>query len=152
MNIELRDWFAGMAMAGFAANSNNSSWKGEEIATDAYAYADAMLEKRKKQKPKKFKYMGKKEILNTSIKELDLSTRATNSLMFSYDYRDPKKTPIITIGQLCMATEEQLNRRHNFGKTSLNEIKDKLHQLGLGLGQKFPRNWVKNTDTKGGQE
>ena len=36
-----------------------------------------------------------------------------------------------------MKTEEEMLKYRNFGKKSLNEIKDKLPQLGLGLGMKF---------------
>jgi DNA-directed RNA polymerase subunit alpha len=36
-----------------------------------------------------------------------------------------------------MKTEAEMLRHRNFGKKSLNEIKDKLLQLGLSLGIKF---------------
>ena len=36
-----------------------------------------------------------------------------------------------------MKTEAEMLKYRNFGKKSLNEIKDKLQQLGLGLGMKF---------------
>jgi DNA-directed RNA polymerase subunit alpha len=44
---------------------------------------------------------------------------------------------ITTVGQLAQKTEAEMLKYRNFGKKSLNEIKDKLLQLGLGLGQKF---------------
>jgi DNA-directed RNA polymerase subunit alpha len=44
---------------------------------------------------------------------------------------------ITTVGQLALKTEAEMLRYRNFGKKSLNEIKDKLLQLGLTLGTKF---------------
>ncbi|MEY2615011.1 MAG: DNA-directed polymerase subunit alpha, partial [Verrucomicrobiota bacterium] len=42
-----------------------------------------------------------------------------------------------TVGQLAMKTEAEMLKYRNFGKKSLNEIKEKLQQLGLSLGMKF---------------
>ena len=44
---------------------------------------------------------------------------------------------ITTVGQLAMKTEAEMLKYRNFGKKSLNEIKDKLAELGLSLGMKF---------------
>jgi DNA-directed RNA polymerase subunit alpha len=44
---------------------------------------------------------------------------------------------ITTVGQLAQKTEAEMLKYRNFGKKSLNEIKDKLTALGLGLGMKF---------------
>ena len=44
--MSLRDWFAGQAIAGFAANPKNREWTAKECANDAYEYADAMLKAR----------------------------------------------------------------------------------------------------------
>jgi DNA-directed RNA polymerase subunit alpha len=44
---------------------------------------------------------------------------------------------ITTVGQLAQKTEAEMLKYRNFGKKSLNEIKDKLQQLQLGLGMKF---------------
>jgi len=44
---------------------------------------------------------------------------------------------ITTVGQLALKTEAEMLKYRNFGKKSLNEIKDKLLQLGLTLGTKF---------------
>jgi DNA-directed RNA polymerase subunit alpha len=41
------------------------------------------------------------------------------------------------VGQLAMKTEAEMLKYRNFGKKSLNEIKDKLAELGLSLGMKF---------------
>ena len=42
-----------------------------------------------------------------------------------------------TVGQLAMKSEQEMLKYRNFGKKSLNEIKDKLAALGLGLGMTF---------------
>jgi DNA-directed RNA polymerase subunit alpha len=57
-----------------------------------------------------------------------LSVRAANCL---------NNANITTVGQLAMKTEQEMLKYRNFGKKSLNEIKDKLSQLGLSLGMKF---------------
>ena len=41
---------------------------------------------------------------------------------------------ITTVGQLAMKTEAEMLKYRNFGKKSLNEIKEKLAALGLTLG------------------
>jgi DNA-directed RNA polymerase subunit alpha len=41
------------------------------------------------------------------------------------------------VGELAMKTEQEMLKYRNFGKKSLNEIKAKLEQLGLSLGQKI---------------
>jgi DNA-directed RNA polymerase subunit alpha len=41
------------------------------------------------------------------------------------------------VGQLAQKSEAEMLKYRNFGKKSLNEIKDKLQQLQLGLGMKF---------------
>jgi DNA-directed RNA polymerase subunit alpha len=69
-----------------------------------------------------------KKMLNMSVNEIELSVRAANCL---------NNANITTVGQLAQKTEAEMLKYRNFGKKSLNEIKDKLQQLGLGLGQKF---------------
>ena len=69
-----------------------------------------------------------KKLLNMSVNEIELSVRAANCL---------NNANITTVGQLAMKTEAEMLKYRNFGKKSLNEIKDKLSQLGLGLGAKF---------------
>jgi DNA-directed RNA polymerase subunit alpha len=44
---------------------------------------------------------------------------------------------ITTVGQLAMKSEQEMLKYRNFGKKSLNEIKDKLSGLGLTLGMTF---------------
>ena len=69
-----------------------------------------------------------KKLLNMSVNEIELSVRAANCL---------NNANITTVGQLAMKTEQEMLKYRNFGKKSLNEIKDKLTALGLGLGMTF---------------
>jgi len=77
-----------------------------------------------------------KKLLNMSVNEIELSVRAANCL---------NNANITTVGQLAMKTEAEMLKYRNFGKKSLNEIKDKLQQLGLGLGMKFESGLVDPT-------
>jgi len=69
-----------------------------------------------------------KKILNMSVNEIELSVRAANCL---------NNANITTVGQLAMKSEAEMLKYRNFGKKSLNEIKDKLSALGLQLGMKI---------------
>jgi DNA-directed RNA polymerase subunit alpha len=69
-----------------------------------------------------------KKLLNMSVNEIELSVRAAKCLNNEY---------ITTVGQLAMKSEAEMLKYRNFGKKSLNEIKDKLVELGLGLGMTF---------------
>ena len=64
-----------------------------------------------------------KKLLNMSVNEIELSVRAANCL---------NNANITTVGQLAQKTEAEMLKYRNFGKKSLNEIKDKLQQLELG--------------------
>src|SRR5881628_3338141 len=68
------------------------------------------------------------EVLNRSVEELELSVRSYNCL---------KNANIQTIGDLVQKTEAEMLRTKNFGRKSLNEIKEILSGLGLGFGMKF---------------
>jgi DNA-directed RNA polymerase subunit alpha len=48
-------------------------------------------------------------------------------------YNCLKKANILTIGELVQISEQDLLNIRNFGRKSLNEVKDKLSQLGLSL-------------------
>ncbi|MEP6664493.1 MAG: DNA-directed RNA polymerase subunit alpha, partial [Verrucomicrobiota bacterium] len=67
-----------------------------------------------------------KKLLNMSVNEIELSVRAANCL---------NNANITTVGQLAMKSEAEMLKYRNFGKKSLNEIKDKLQSLNLALGQ-----------------
>ena len=66
-----------------------------------------------------------RKLLNMSVNEIELSVRAANCL---------NNANITTVGQLAMKSESEMLKYRNFGKKSLNEIKDKLLELGLSLG------------------
>ncbi len=66
-----------------------------------------------------------KKLLNMSVNEIELSVRAANCL---------NNANITSVGQLSLKSEAEMLKYRNFGKKSLNEIKDKLTELGLGLG------------------
>jgi len=63
-----------------------------------------------------------------SVNEIELSVRAANCL---------NNANITTVGQLALKTEQEMLKYRNFGKKSLNEIKDKLSSLNLSLGMNF---------------
>jgi len=69
-----------------------------------------------------------KKLLNMSVNEIELSVRAANCL---------NNANITTVGQLALKTEQEMLKYRNFGKKSLNEIKDKLTSLNLSLGMNF---------------
>ncbi len=66
-----------------------------------------------------------RQLLNTPVEELELSVRSSNCL---------KNANIKTIGDLTRKTEDDIAKTRNFGKKSLQEIKDKLNEWNLGLG------------------
>jgi DNA-directed RNA polymerase subunit alpha len=68
------------------------------------------------------------ENLNRSVEELELSVRSYNCL---------KNANIQTIGELVQKSEAEMLKTKNFGRKSLNEIKEILSTMGLGLGMKI---------------
>src|SRR4051795_6973004 len=68
------------------------------------------------------------EILNRSVEELELSVRSYNCL---------KNANIQTIGELVQKSEAEMLRTKNFGRKSLNEIKEILANMGLSLGMRI---------------
>ena len=65
--------------------------------------------------------------LRMSVNDIELSVRAANCL---------NSASINTVGELVVKTEADMLKYRNFGKKSLNEIKDKLNELGLRLGMR----------------
>ena len=63
------------------------------------------------------------------VDELELSVRSANCL---------KNDNIIYIGDLVQKTEAEMLRTPNFGRKSLNEIKEVLSSMGLRLGMDIP--------------
>ena len=66
----------------------------------------------------------KEKVLEQSIEELDLSVRSYNCL---------KRAGINTVEDLANKTEDDMMKVRNLGKKSLDEVKAKLEELGLGL-------------------
>ena len=66
--------------------------------------------------------------LYRSVEELELSVRSANCL---------KNADIHKIYQLVSKTESEMLKTKNFGRKSLNEIKDVLSEMGLSLGMKM---------------
>ncbi len=62
--------------------------------------------------------------LDTPIEELDLSVRSYNCL---------KREGIVTVGELVQKSEADLLDIRNFGAKSIDEVREKLHELGLSL-------------------
>jgi DNA-directed RNA polymerase subunit alpha len=71
------------------------------------------------------------EKLNKSVDEMELSVRSYNCL---------KNANIRTIGELVQKSEAEMLKTKNFGRKSLNEIKEILTGMGLSLGMKLD-NW-----------
>src|SRR5215469_5974303 len=68
------------------------------------------------------------EYLDRSVEELELSVRSYNCL---------KNANIQNLRELVQKTESEMLKTKNFGRKSLNEIKDILQKMGLSLGMKF---------------
>lgn len=75
-----------------------------------------------------------------SVDDLELSVRSANCL---------KNANIRFIGELVVRSEAEMLKTKNFGRKSLNEIKEILSEMGLGLGMKIegwpPPGWNPNT-------
>ncbi|MBF7095963.1 DNA-directed RNA polymerase subunit alpha [Alkalibacter mobilis] len=85
--------------------------------TDHVGTVEIMVEKEENKKEK---------MLEMSIEELELSVRSSNCL---------RRANINTVDELTQKSEEDMMKVRNLGKKSLNEIKFKLAEIGLGLRQ-----------------
>ncbi|MDY3954618.1 MAG: DNA-directed RNA polymerase subunit alpha [Anaerovoracaceae bacterium] len=83
--------------------------------TDSMDAVEIMVEKEEDQKEK---------ALEMTIEELELSVRSFNCL---------KRASINTVEELTHRTEDDMMKVRNLGKKSLDEVKHKLEELGLGL-------------------
>ena len=77
--------------------------------------------------------------LGISVNEIEQSVRAANCL------NNANNT---TVGELAQKTEAEMLKYRNFGKKSLNEIKQKLQELGLQLGMTFDADLVTSSPVK----
>lgn len=87
-----------------------------------------------------------KKYLDTPVEELELSVRSSNCL---------KNANIQTIGDLTQMSEDDIVKTRNFGKKSLQEIKDKLLEWNLSLGMTdysqvvpYQKNKLKDNDNE----
>ena len=120
----------------------NIETDGSVAAEDAVAYAARIFQdqlslfinfeepKEIKQKPQAREPEFNKNLLK-KVDELELSVRSMNCL---------KNDNIIYIGDLVQKTEPEMLRTPNFGRKSLNEIKEVLNSMSLFLGMEVP-NW-----------
>jgi len=99
-------------------------------------YSEEVLEFEESEKKVDEERDNLRRILNMSVNEIELSVRAANCL---------NNANITTVGELAMKTEADMLKYRNFGKKSLNEIKDKLVELGLYLGYKFDPDLMEET-------
>ena len=115
---------------------------GSVTPEDAVAYAARILqdqlqifinfeEPATEQKEEKEPELAFNPALLKRVDELELSVRSANCL---------KNDNIVYIGDLIQKTEAEMLRTPNFGRKSLNEIKEVLAQMGLHLGMEVP-NW-----------
>lgn len=74
-----------------------------------------------------------KDILNQSVDMIELSSRAANCLKVAH---------IKTVGELVSKRDEELLAVKNFGQKSLDEIKERLKDMGLSLGMDVPEGSV----------
>ena len=74
---------------------------------------------------------------STFLSKLELSVRSANCL---------KNDNIIYIGDLVQKSESEMLRTPNFGRKSLNEIKEVLQQMELNLGMSVPEWPPENID------
>lgn len=77
--------------------------------------------------------------LALKINEIELSVRSTNCL---------EGANINTIAELVIVPEPEMLKYRNFGKKSLGEIKDKLHEMGLSLGMDLSRFGITRDNVK----
>ncbi|QEK11196.1 DNA-directed RNA polymerase subunit alpha [Crassaminicella thermophila] len=83
--------------------------------TDHVENVEIMVEKEEDKKEK---------VMEMTIEELELSVRSYNCL---------KRAGINTVEELTQKSEEDMMKVRNLGKKSLEEVQQKLHELGLGL-------------------
>jgi DNA-directed RNA polymerase subunit alpha len=81
-----------------------------------------------------------KSMLAKSVEELELSVRSSNCL---------KNANIKTIADLVTKSEVDMLKYRNFGRKSLNEIKEVLSEMGMGLGMKVEKEVLKEIKKAG---
>jgi DNA-directed RNA polymerase subunit alpha len=129
---------------------------GSIVPEDALAYSAKILkeqmsifinfdEKAETKQPKKAEDREAPEFnenLYRSVEELELSVRSANCL---------KNADINKIYQLVSKTEAEMLKTKNFGRKSLNEIKEVLAEMGLSLGMKLEGFTAPEEETEEGE-
>jgi DNA-directed RNA polymerase subunit alpha len=129
---------------------------GSLLPEDAVAYAAKIMKEQlsifinfdEKFEPEQKKSKGEpdkprfNENLYRSVDELELSVRSANCL---------KNADILKIYQLVQKTEAEMLKTKNFGRKSLNEIKEVLSEMGLSLGMKLEGFAVPEDDQEQGE-
>lgn len=128
---------------------------GAVLPEDAVAYAAKILKEQlqifinfeEEQEPLEEEHDEKEEEktnehLNRRVDELELSVRSANCL---------QNAKIKYIGELVQKSEMEMLRTKNFGRKSLNEIKELLQEMGLGLGLKI-EGWQPPADDGNSQQ
>ena len=103
---------------------------------------DEKLEPQPDKKPDEHQTPQFNENLYRSVEELELSVRSANCL---------KNADINKIFQLVSKTEAEMLKTKNFGRKSLNEIKEVLSEMGLSLGMKLEGFTPPGEDTDEGE-
>jgi DNA-directed RNA polymerase subunit alpha len=103
---------------------------------------DEKLEPQPDKKPDEQQTPQFNENLYRSVEELELSVRSANCL---------KNADINKIFQLVSKTEAEMLKTKNFGRKSLNEIKEVLSEMGLSLGMKLEGFTPPGEDTDEGE-
>jgi DNA-directed RNA polymerase subunit alpha len=129
---------------------------GSILPEDAVAYAAKILKEQmsifinfdedKEPEPEKGTEEDERPLFNEnlyrSVEELELSVRSANCL---------KNADINKIYQLVSKTESEMLKTKNFGRKSLNEIKEVLSEMGLSLGMKLEGFVPPEDDTEEGE-
>lgn len=92
------------------------------------SFDDTLVAEPDQKKTEEEVHAGFNENLFRSVDELELSVRSANCL---------KNADIHKIYQLVAKTEQEMLKTKNFGRKSLNEIKEVLSEMGLSLGMKL---------------
>ena len=111
--------------------ANTAKQCGADIVKFQTAKLDSLVSKTAEMAEYQKKNIGQEEsqkekALEMTIEELELSVRSFNCL---------KRASINTVEELTHKTEEDMMKVRNLGKKSLDEVKNKLEELGLGLKQ-----------------
>jgi len=102
--------------------------RGGIVHGDRVAAVDEPLERESAPSKKEIPYLLQADILAKTIDHLELSVRSNNCL---------RSAGIERIYELVQKTEDELLKTKNFGRKSLNEIKEILSGMGLSLGMRL---------------